>query len=655
MQDSGLDLTFAGGDYIGFKLSPEEERRRRDTVISEMKFGGVKMPLDLSTAITDATLNLTIDGASTLDVTVGDGDRRLLKGPYLTNGARMAIPRSDQAGYWETFALVKVSKSGDQLTLTFEDETIWRLRKYDARIKASRDTMTRAQFAYQLCREARPVVPFISPEILDKQPIATNQRNQRLQADTLNVTQDQYGFAPNATIQVKKVNATAEQKSNIARVLAVGVKRKVSKSILIAAIMTITQESSALNLNYGDRDSVGLFQQRPSQGWKGLRDIERAAGEFYDHAIPVFKQNPSQALSKLCQAVQRSAYPDAYAKWESEARATVNAYLGTNAQGYRGDVDRVRNERYATYEFMRGDPDNPGKREDSWTCITRLANEVKWRAFSFRGTVYFISDDELMSRRPVATLSEFDAGVYGLDFDFDAGQKASDVTLTVMSERWAIPPGSVITLKDIGPANGNWLVSTVSRSLFSQLTTIQLIKPEPKLPEPAPEIRSNTRNLDTGQVTANDPFNGNYAPALPTALSASSYGYQDPEGQAPGRHGALDWFAPAGTPLSAPVGGKIFRVKADPNPAHDAAGGQVFGGSIYLQGDDRRAWVFRHVESIAVEVGDRVEKGQRIGAVKKWAGSTHVHIEAYKKGVAYDYVFSKTVDPWRLFRGENLP
>jgi hypothetical protein len=87
------------------------------------------------------------------------------------------------------------------------------------------------------------------------------------------------------------------------------------------ALATALQESGLRNLDYGDRDSLGLFQQRPSQGWGSpaqVRDPRYAATQFYERLVevPGWAEMP---LWKAAQTVQRSAFPLAYAKWEQLA------------------------------------------------------------------------------------------------------------------------------------------------------------------------------------------------------------------------------------------------------------------------------------------------------------------------------------------------
>lgn len=99
------------------------------------------------------------------------------------------------------------------------------------------------------------------------------------------------------------------------------------------AIATAMQESSLRNLDHGDRDSLGLYQQRPSQGWGSedeVQDPVYAAGAFYDALLRV-KGWKTLPLTEAAQKVQRSGYPEAYAKWEGDAMALA-VQLG-------GDVD----------------------------------------------------------------------------------------------------------------------------------------------------------------------------------------------------------------------------------------------------------------------------------------------------------------------------
>ena len=127
---------------------------------------------------------------------------------------------------------------------------------------------------------------------------------------------------------------TAEMEQNARIILGVGRSLGVSDYALVIALAAAAQESTLRNLNYGDRDSLGLFQQRPSTGWgtpAQVTDPVYASRLFFGGPtnpnrgvtrglldIPGWQ---SMTVTQAAQAVQRSAYPDAYAKWETSARA----------------------------------------------------------------------------------------------------------------------------------------------------------------------------------------------------------------------------------------------------------------------------------------------------------------------------------------------
>jgi murein DD-endopeptidase MepM/ murein hydrolase activator NlpD len=124
---------------------------------------------------------------------------------------------------------------------------------------------------------------------------------------------------------------TAEQEQNASIIIGVGKSRGVPAYGWVVAIATSIQESGLRNLDYGDRDSLGLFQQRPSQGWgtpAQVRDPEYAAGKFYDALVKV-EGWQSMPVTVAAQAVQRSGFPDAYAAHDSVARELVQALAGS--------------------------------------------------------------------------------------------------------------------------------------------------------------------------------------------------------------------------------------------------------------------------------------------------------------------------------------
>jgi hypothetical protein len=131
-----------------------------------------------------------------------------------------------------------------------------------------------------------------------------------------------------------QVRLDATQMANAATIAAIGVRNKISERGVIVALATAYQESGLENLAGGDRDSVGLFQQRPSQGWgtvEQISDPRYAARKFYEKLKKV-KGWEDMRVTDAAQKVQRSAFPEAYEKWADEATVLTRALLG-NATG----------------------------------------------------------------------------------------------------------------------------------------------------------------------------------------------------------------------------------------------------------------------------------------------------------------------------------
>ncbi len=123
---------------------------------------------------------------------------------------------------------------------------------------------------------------------------------------------------------------SAQQLANATTIYQVSVTLGLPMYAAQIAIATALQESSLYNLNYGDRDSLGLFQQRPSQGWgtpAQIMDPVYASTKFYEALVkvPNWQTIP---LWQAAQAVQRSAFPYAYAKWTYPAGYLVSSVSG---------------------------------------------------------------------------------------------------------------------------------------------------------------------------------------------------------------------------------------------------------------------------------------------------------------------------------------
>jgi len=145
--------------------------------------------------------------------------------------------------------------------------------------------------------------------------------------------------APVSTGGQQTAALTAEQAGNAALIIRIGREVGVSDRAIALALATGMVESGLRNLDWGDRDSLGIFQQRPSTGWgtpDQIMDADRSTRVFYGGQndpngqttrglldIPGWESMPFTAAA---QAVQISAYPDKYGQWETQAYAWLAQY-----------------------------------------------------------------------------------------------------------------------------------------------------------------------------------------------------------------------------------------------------------------------------------------------------------------------------------------
>ena len=145
--------------------------------------------------------------------------------------------------------------------------------------------------------------------------------------------------APASTGGQQAAALTGEQASNAVLIIRIGRELGVSDRAIALALATGMVESGLRNLDWGDRDSLGIFQQRPSTGWgtpAQILDAERSTRVFFGgHGDPNGQATrglldipgwESLPFTEAAQAVQISAYPDKYGQWETQAYAWLALY-----------------------------------------------------------------------------------------------------------------------------------------------------------------------------------------------------------------------------------------------------------------------------------------------------------------------------------------
>lgn len=498
-----------------------------------------KVPdLEVRSALTAISIERTIEGASTVEVALRDPDNRIFAGSRMWEpkvkrdkktgaatveydyfGQRVTTPNKrgrtleiELDGI--VFRLVKVSKSGDVLSLTFEDRVIYWLRRKKGAKRASRDRVTRAQFILSLLREIKTErVRFVCPDLNLRQPIdkpkTTTVGRRRLRSHRVAAATPESssrtrsktgrGLAPSQSLTVGGKAATAEQRRIAERCLAVADNLGAGPKATLALVEACIVESGIRNIPYGDASSVGVLQLLNIHGSVTTRlNVEWTVRKFLQDgftgrggAISIAKKNPGMTAGQVAQAVQGSAFPARYDQVHDEATKWVNAYAGSGASLPESDA-AGGNTGYQTYQFAReGD-------EDSWTAMQRLATEVGWRVFVMGHSVYYMSEQDLFRRKPQYALRPDDPAVLQFDYDIDWGKPVSEASVRVNAGRWKAPPGEPVIVEGYGPPDGRWLVVGWRRDYFSPTVEITLKQPGREGMEPAPQTTAGDTSGDEG-------------------------------------------------------------------------------------------------------------------------------------------------------------
>jgi hypothetical protein len=158
-----------------------------------------------------------------------------------------------------------------------------------------------------------------------------------------------------AKLAGRQVDLTTEQGEYATLIAAIGVSRGLPARAVSIALATAYQESKIRNLTHGDRDSLGLFQQRPSQGWgteEEVRDPYHATNAFFD-ALAKIPNYKDMRITEAAQKVQRSGYPEAYEEHAPDARTLASILTGYSPGGRFTCVVHESSQRGSAKKLMR--------------------------------------------------------------------------------------------------------------------------------------------------------------------------------------------------------------------------------------------------------------------------------------------------------------
>lgn len=472
--------------------SPEELSHFRHVDLDKLLFNVVKskrLDTDVRASVLDGNITDSIDVTPSINIVIHDPDWELLDSGALSRAIDIKVGKR-----WYRLSTVEVDD--DDITCTFIIRNAVYLMHHNRPRKVNRKKTTRAEFLLLLVRSVKKVrIKFVCKQLHKQQKI----EGVRINRDE----KRQPGLPNDVAITVKGAPADANQKSNIEAVLDEGHDLNAPRRANVGAIMCIIQEAEARQSATAGQ-FVGLFQQGRQYGWPATRDPHKDAPAFYKKFIPLVKASPKADLGTLIARVQLPLHPEEYAlgcnRWRDEAENAVDQYAGGG-----GMRSREFKKRYDYETIENAD----GSNENYLAAIYRLAEEVNWRAFWVGNNLHYASEEDLFKSRHRLRIERGDEFVEGISFTINEQRKASVMILRVRMAKWFAPIGTVIRfgpkpgskmiagakVRD-NPANGTWLVTSITRPIFSELGEITLSKPIEEKLEPAPDI--GIRQIDDG-------------------------------------------------------------------------------------------------------------------------------------------------------------
>ena len=465
----------------------------------------------------------------------------------------------------------------------------------------------------------------LGPWMLSNQLAASLRTQQQAQTDggsceaTVGAAVDTSATASPAVSQEQLVNARV--------IWQVAQDLRLGDRAAVIGIATALQESTLRNLSYGDRDSLGLFQQRPSAGWGTpgqTRSPRLAALAFYGRATHTRNPGlidvpgwPRMSVAHAAQSVQRSAFPSAYAKHEKPAAGLVALFRSKAPAGTPPGQAAI-------------DSGMCGHADAAQCPATRMAVEAG------------LTPDALRVLRCVK------GGWPQITTFFGVGERASNPHSDHPSGRGVdvmIPGYGAAAGRQLGQAIAAWLVSNRAKLGVryviwdAQIWNVQRAEEGWRAcgseascysgPDDTAAHRDHVHVSVFGDQAGAAPSTGATGPIV---RPIDHYTLTARFGQCSSLwahcHTGLDFGAGSGTPIRAIMGGRVIWTRW----------GGAYGNLTKIQHPNGVQSWYAHQVSRRVTVGDTVTAGQVIGAVGATGNVTgpHLHLEVRVRGNPVD-------------------
>lgn len=599
----------------------------------------------------------TMVGASTVDLTVHDPQRTLIKSRVFNHvpvrrlkGKDLRFPNATQMRLGETtlildgepYRLAGFNKVGSTLELRFESEIVALMRLHKKPKVSSRNSYTRAQFIrYQLVgavktRRIATYFPGMSKHQRERKPDIPEREVSKTQLLTIDGQRADSTQRRNMELVAKAIEKTgAGDKASLALIMACIIEprdpRRGSKAFY--------------NPTFGDSSSVGILQllnlhlggSTSTNG--GRRDVELVATLFLTKgftgaggAMDLVNQHPTWTPGQIANEVQGPdpQYAGRYDTERLDAEAILEAIGGSGGTTYvpdpEGNVYTV-----GDLDWRPGD----GEREDYWSAATRLADEVNKNLFVSFNTLFYVSDRDMFKRAPVAMVAENpgpdlqNVGVQyvgNIDFDVHYNKAVEEVTFKARANQFFSAPGATIEIVGMGLASGKYLIQEIRDNIGSFDVDISCVRPAAAKLEPAtPVIGVPKTDLEGAPVSVRSgdlvyplPVPGRFNGGVAAHRQRARGNWQSDN--------AVDINVPRGTPVFAVEDGTIIGL-----------GGQWRGGAgnpdgfhVTLQGTTN-TWFYTHLmRRTPMQIGQNIKVATQLGVSGAGNGVDHLHIASIK-------------------------